>query len=222
MFKTMKTMKSISVPFLSSDHDKNILVYDELWVTVPKYPIDEVNWSNFPYKPDVRFSLAYSQTGIYLKFWVTEDGVRGLVMEDNGRVYTDSCVELFIDPSGDGTYYNFEFNCIGTLLLAHGATRDNRKKAPETVLSKILRSASLGKEKTMQEKGLCEWNLTSFIPYEAFFEHHIQSLSGKTVRANFQKCGDEMAVPHFITWNPIVTPQPDYHRPEFFGELRFE
>ena len=215
-------MKSIPVSLLSSDHDKNTLVYNELWAALPKHTVDVVNWANFPYKPDVRVSLAYSEKGIYLKFWVIEDGIRGLVTEDNGKVFTDSCVELFIDPSGDGTYYNFEFNCIGALLLAHGASRHAREKASEAILTQVLRRASLGKEKTEQEKGLFKWDLTVFIPFEAFFKHHIETLSGKTIRANFQKCGDEMAVPHFITWNPIVTPQPDYHRPEFFGELRFE
>jgi len=27
--------------------------------------------------------------------------------------------------------------------------------------------------------------------------------------------------PHYVTWNPVGTEQPDYHRPEYFGELKF-
>ena len=48
------------------------------------------------------------------------------------------------------------------------------------------------------------------------------AISGKKLRANFYKCGDRMPVKHYVTWNPIGWPQPDYHRPEYFGELVFE
>ena len=41
----------------------------------------------------------------------------------------------------------------------------------------------------------------------------------KAVRGNFYKCGDKTAHPHFVSWNPVGTPSPDFHRPEFFGEL---
>ena len=40
-------------------------------------------------------------------------------------------------------------------------------------------------------------------------------------RANVYKCGDLLPVPHFISWNPITTESPDFHRPEFFGQMRF-
>ncbi|MBT5542155.1 MAG: hypothetical protein HOK34_04920, partial [Gammaproteobacteria bacterium] len=28
--------------------------------------------------------------------------------------------------------------------------------------------------------------------------------------------------PHYLTWNPVETSNPDFHRPEFFGKLIFE
>ena len=27
---------------------------------------------------------------------------------------------------------------------------------------------------------------------------------------------------HFLSWRPIRTEKPDFHRPEFFGEVTFE
>ena len=39
------------------------------------------------------------------------------------------------------------------------------------------------------------------------------------LRATFYKCGDKTAHPHFLSWNPVGTPAPDFHRPDFFGEL---
>ena len=35
------------------------------------------------------------------------------------------------------------------------------------------------------------------------------------------KCGDDLTVPHFLSWNPIKTEKPDFHRPEFFGTVKF-
>ena len=36
---------------------------------------------------------------------------------------------------------------------------------------------------------------------------------------NFYKCGDATLLPHYLSWSQIDTEQPDFHRPEFFGEL---
>jgi hypothetical protein len=50
----------------------------------------------------------------------------------------------------------------------------------------------------------------------------LTSLDGVAAAANFYKVGSGLSVPHYLTWNPVGTPAPDYHRPEFFGEVLFE
>jgi hypothetical protein len=40
--------------------------------------------------------------------------------------------------------------------------------------------------------------------------------------ANFYKCGDETPEPHFLSWNPIDLPKPNFHVPQFFGQLELE
>ena len=55
-----------------------------------------------------------------------------------------------------------------------------------------------------------------------YFKHQITNLDGKTVRANFYKCGDKLQTPHFLSWNPIGLEKPNFHCPEFFGTLSFE
>jgi hypothetical protein len=42
---------------------------------------------------------------------------------------------------------------------------------------------------------------------------------GYRMAGNFQKCGDKTENPHCGCWNPILSPEPDFHRPECFGEL---
>jgi hypothetical protein len=36
---------------------------------------------------------------------------------------------------------------------------------------------------------------------------------------NLYKCGDKCDTPHFLSWSPIGLPQPDFHCPDFFGEI---
>ena len=45
--------------------------------------------------------------------------------------------------------------------------------------------------------------------------------SGVEARMNLFKCGDELSHPHFLSWQPIRTEKPDFHRPEFFAQVRF-
>ena len=141
---------------------------------------------------------------------------------DNGPVWEDACVEFFSVPAGDGVYYNMECNCAGTLLIGAGAGRGNRQHAPQEVLDKVQRWASLGREAFDERVGECAWEMALVIPYSAFFLHDITSLDGKTLRANFYKCGDKLQTPHFLSWNPIGLEKPNFHCPEFFGTLHFE
>ena len=92
------------------------------------HPIDIVNWKEYPYQPQVSFRIAYTNDAILVHYKVVEDSVRAKYGEDNGSVWTDSCVEFFSIPAGDGIYYNLECNCIATILLAAGSERNNRVK----------------------------------------------------------------------------------------------
>ncbi len=110
---------------------------------------------------------------------------------------------------------------IGTLLLGYGKDRNDRDQAPLKITKLVKRLPSLGilPFETAQLKK--PWELTVFIPFTAFWHHAITSLSGKNIKGNLQKCGDELPIPHYTTWNPIETAHPDYHRPEFFGIFQF-
>lgn len=185
-------------------------------------PISTVNWSEYPYRPDVKFRIAHTQDALLLHFKVTEASVRARYGEDNGAVWTDSCVEFFSIPGGDGIYYNMECNCIGTLLIGAGAERGNRRHAPLEITSQVKRWASLGHTPFEERIGETAWEVALIIPFSAYFLHQITSLDGKTISANFYKCGDELQTPHFLSWNPIPIAKPDFHRPDYFGELAFE
>ena len=184
-------------------------------------PVGEVNWKSFDYKPDVNFAMAYTDNEILLKFYVTEQWFKAEKTESNQEVYEDSCVEFFVSPSDDGIYYNLEFNGIGTCLMGAGTGRNDRRGADPEVISKIRRKTSAGHKTVGEKKGRFFWTITMAIPLNVFSRHEIKNLTGKTFRANFYKCGDKLTVPHYLTWSPIGAENPDYHRPEYFGLLKF-
>jgi len=70
-----------------------------------------------------------------------------------------------------------------------------------------------------EQRGVFSWELVVAIPLE-LMGLDPANLPEK-ILANFHKCADDTNAPHFLSWNPIDTPAPDFHRPEFFGELYF-
>ena len=184
-------------------------------------PVEEINWKEFGYKPDVSFAIGYTDREILLKYYITEKWFKAEKTEPNQMVCEDSCVEFFVSPSDDGIYYNLEFNGIGTCLMGSGTGRDNSSRADPEIINRIRRKSSVG-EKVIEEKtGSFSWTITLAIPPDIFFHHDITTLKGRVFRANFYKCGDKLSVPHYVTWNYVATEKPDYHRPEFFGLLKF-
>ena len=55
-------------------------------------PIDNVNWEAYPYSTKVEFRIAHSDDAVLLHFNVIEASVRAKYGEDDGSVWTDSCV----------------------------------------------------------------------------------------------------------------------------------
>jgi len=184
--------------------------------------LNYVNWGNYPYKPDVKFRIAHTGDLILLKYYVREKNIAAKASAINGDIYKDSCVEFFISPKGDGVYYNFEFNCIGVAHVGYGKGRHNRELLPVELIKTIKAESSLGDKPFAEKHGDFTWELFVQIPVSCFIHDHIQQLDGLSATGNFYKCGDDLAEPHFVTWNPVKTENPDYHRPEFFGKIRFE
>ena len=182
--------------------------------------VENINWpKEFPYCPKMQFGIAHTGEEFLIHYCVEEQSVRAVAQKDNDNVWEDSCAEFFISPAADGLYYNIECNCAGTLLLGVGEGRNNRQLATPEITRQIDRWASLGRTPFDTRDQPTRWELALRIPYTVFFRHNITSLDGLTLKGNFYKCGDKLPVPHFISWNPIGTPTPDFHCPQFFGKL---
>ena len=183
--------------------------------------LEHLNWGAYPYKPKVEFRIGHTDDMVLLKFYVEEKAVRAEETRINGEVYKDSCVEFFLCVDGRN-YYNFEFSCIGTPHVAWGEGRHGRRHLPEEVVRRIQVKSSLGSVPFGVKEGAFRWNLVTLIPADCLIHDPGLTFSGLSATANFYKCGDALPEPHFVTWNPVGTPQPDYHRPEYFGLVDFE
>jgi hypothetical protein len=206
---------------LKSDYPPLEEISDILDKQKGRLMIDTINWKGYNYRPDVALSIAYSNNEIFLKYFITESYLKAEKTETNQMVCEDSCVEFFVSPEDDGIYYNMEFNAIGTCLLGSGTGRADSVRGRPEIISKIRRLSTAGNSPFKEKTGEYAWTITVAIPFEVFFHHQVKDLKGKIFRANFYKCGDKLTVPHYVTWNPVATEQPDYHRPEHFGLLKF-
>jgi hypothetical protein len=216
-------MKTIEVKRLNTEkvHPSMAEVSSRLDELGDGHPVETVNWETFPYRPEVKFNIAWGDREIYIKYYVRETNVKAEKTLTNEMVCEDSCVEFFVSPADDGIYYNLECNAIGTVLMGSGHGRHDGVRADASVISGIRRLTTMGAEPFAEISGDIRWSVTLAIPLETFFQHEIGDLRGKSFRANFYKCGDKLSNPHYVTWNPIGTEKPDYHRPEYFGRLKF-
>jgi hypothetical protein len=207
-------LEGISTPDLA-------LVAEALDSEVTPFTLDHVNWEKFPYKPEVAVQIAYNSEELFLKYTVCEQAVKAEITQSNGAVWTDSCVEFFISPDANDAYYNFEFNAIETALLGYRMSGQASEHATEEVIDSIRRESSLGHQPFSERKGKEEWTLVVAIPHSALFHHDFRPKPGVKTKANFYKCGDELSVPHFVSWTHINTETPSFHAPRFFGVLEF-
>jgi hypothetical protein len=181
--------------------------------------IDNLLWSTTGYKPEVYFNMAYTANSILLKYNVKEKNIRAIYQKVNEPVYEDSCVEAFIAFNKDTNYYNLEFNYLGIALVGYGTGKNDRIFVKDHLVEKISSYHSI--TPPAKPDGLTVWELTLNIPFEVFEYHPIASLNGQAAKVNFYKCGDNLPEPHFLSWNNISHPDPNFHLPEFFGKVTF-
>ena len=179
-----------------------------------------LNWPDaFPYAPEASCEIAHSWAELQLVYRVREDAVRAVCAADGEHAWEDSCVEFFFAPRpGGGIYYNLECTCIGRIYLCRGTERHGREPLPEPLLRGIRRSCSLGTEPFGLRQEPAAWEVRLDIPAATF---GLERFDGLQARGNFYQCGDRLPVPHYLSWAPVGTARPDFHRPELFDDIVF-
>lgn len=213
-------MKTVKAPYIAeldslSNADDITTLLDHAGT---RCTIDCLNWPDlYPYAPLTTFTIAHSATQLYIDFFVRCNYLRAENYENQSPVSQDSCVEFFVSPdlADEKLYWNFEFNCIGTINASHRRERKNPTRLSDDELRRIRRYASCGTRPFREMEGMFAWNLLVAIPLDLLGIKY----EGKPVnmRGNFYKCASATAAPHFLSWNPVVSERPDFHRPQNFG-----
>lgn len=211
----------LEIPRIADISPTDEKAVDAAFERLTPQPIACCNWAEqFPYTPKVTFRAFHTDRYLMLQYDVDEEVTMACVAADNGEVWTDSCVEFFIAPDNE-SYYNFECNCIGRLLLGYHKIGKETQQATPDIMSSILRRSTLGEKPFEERKGNNHWRVTLAIPPAALFGESLTSWAGVKARANFYKCGDHLSQPHFLSWRPIVAPKPNFHLPQFFEQIKF-
>lgn len=214
---------SVTIPVLPFEYTPAIMATDYLQREIIKrglpLEVDKINWADYPYAPVVTAHLAHDGKHLFCVFSVKERHLRIEALDDNGPVWEDSCVEIFIADADGSHYYNFETNAGGTALASRRVSRTDCVHFPPQQMQRIMRHSSLPRKAvSIKNPDGIDWTLMVGIPFELTGYDRTPD----EIRINLYKCGDKTDTPHFLSWAPISTPTPDFHRPEFFVTVRLQ
>jgi len=197
------------------------------WQNIAALEINHYPWYQEGKKQDTQVKLSANSETLFIQIIAQDNYSFAKQTELNHMlICEDSCVEFFFSPSGilGSSYVNLEVNCCGTLHLAYGAGRDNRQFISVEAASLIQCKSSLNRNMDspvkIENNDDSQWSIEIALPFTA-----IEQLTGEVVNkekwfANFYRCGGRTE-PQYAVWNNIDVVEPDYHRPEHFGELVF-
>ncbi len=196
------------------------------WAAANELHVAEFPWFKGGSKQATTARMLYDDKALYLQFACEDKNIWSEARPLNGTVCVDSCVEFFASPApAKGPhYFNFEANCCGQIHLGFGPGRGDRKLIDANLARGIRVATSVPGPSKDESPADSAWWLAAALPYDAlsaFTGMTIRPDSGGTWRGNFYRCGGKNNQ-QFACWNPVGTPGPDFHRPEYFGEIRFE
>ena len=183
------------------------------WSSIPELTLDNILW-----RPDcgVRASgqFCYDDDALYVHLRAVEQDIRAEYTEPMSPVYQDSCLEFFFMPEGGDRYFNFEINLNGALYTGIGSSIYDHTPI---YIDDVKTYFDIRSDRTSDG-----WEVFYTIPKEFIAEYYEGFEFSGGLRANIYKCGDKTAQAHYLTWQPIDTKSPAFHKPEFFGKMMFE
>jgi hypothetical protein len=222
---SMSTDKSIPPDGFAKEWiEKTDLKCDAPWVLIQKAlqkdqprSIHINNWKKYTTDNSATWKCLWGPDAFFLSFEVFENYIRAVNLGDSGPVCQDSCVEWFFNFN-DGEYFNFEFNPIGAYTIAKGNCREGRKQYKKDELPGLRCNGTEGLNCFDTKLSSNPWSIWIVIPYSCLGMNR-GMITQATMKANFYKCGDALPQAHYLSWAPVGTENPDFHRPEYFLPL---
>jgi hypothetical protein len=195
------------------------------WKRAEATHIDQYPWYKGGEKQDTQVRVLYDDQAVYAQFLCQDRHISAEVTQVNGNVCLDSAVEFFanLEPDRASDFFNLEMNCCGVPLFGFGAQRYGRKAVTPEEAKRIRVATSVPGPTKAESPADNGWWAAAVIPFDflrEFTGRPVAPKPGTRWLANFFRCGGKTDC-QYASWNNIVWKNPDFHRPEFFGELRF-
>ncbi len=183
---------------------------------LPRAAICCFPWENTPH-PYAYAILARSSDAFHVFMECNEKEIRALQTEQNGPIYTDSCLEFYFRPSEKSDLYlNIEVNPKGVIFFSVGSQRQDRF----LITSDGPKELNLIAKIQLENSECPGWQICYDLPFN-LIKKYVPPFDGteQAMWGNFYKCGNGLSQPHWGCWSPVDTPKPDFHRPEYFGRF---
>ncbi|MDO4295698.1 MAG: carbohydrate-binding family 9-like protein [bacterium] len=179
-----------------------------------QFKIENYPWGG-GYRPKTTANLSWNQEeGFEIWMRCEEEEVRATYTKSDEPVYEDSCMECFMQffPCDSKIYINFEVNANGAMLAQMGEGKQGRMFLRD-------KGIEIPKVSVKREKGA--WELRYRISLELLRAVYGRAdfVKGQKIRGNFYKCGDRTKKPHYGCCFAIENETPNFHLPQFFGEI---
>ena len=171
--------------------------------------------------------MAYDQDNVYVIFRVKDRFVQSRILEYNGSVSTESCVEFFFAPDENRplSYFNLEINAGGTPLIFYitkPMSEVQKLKKEEIDQIEIAHSLPCVVYPEIQEP--VTWTIECRIPISLLEKYTTVTRpeKGAQWKGNFYKTGSRTSNPNYMTWAYVDFPRPNFHLPQYFGTIHFK
>lgn len=185
-----------------------------VWAEMDEADITDYPWLGaYPYHCRACARVGMAQDGLAVLMYAWETPVISRETCFGGSPCEDSCMEFFVSPFPEKTqaYLNIEINPSGIAHVGYGRDRFGRFVHAEPVKDMDIRTC-------VREGEL--WAVSFTVPF-SLIERHFGAapLGAKSLKGNFYKCSGPLLHEHYGCWNHVGTEKPDFHRPEYFGDL---
>jgi len=182
------------------------------WDAVPELEVSKILWL-----PDCGIRafgrFCYNAESLHIRLRAVEENIRAEYTAPLSRVCEDSCLEFFFMPEGEDRYFNFEINPNGCPYIGFGRSRQDR-----VVLYRQDAKQLFGIHTQKTPDG---WEAAYRVPLSFLRLFWPDFSFTGSLRANVYKCGEQTAREHYLSWNPVSSETPDFHRPADFGVMTF-
>ena len=179
-----------------------------------KFTVDKPQWGYDKYIPKVYAQIVYDDSAFYVKYTAYEKNPRREKQNNFEYVNEDSCVEFFANfmPDTSEYYFNFEFNANAIVNFSFRKNRYEFIKLTEEDAEALEAKAQIYDDK---------WVVDYKIPFTLLSKYYGSFDISKCtkIKGNLFKCGDKTEIEHYLAHFNINSDIPDYHLPQYFGEI---